>query len=136
MINLTSHMKTQTIRAGIILAMTLTAPSLAASAQVPDSVYIVTYTTGKAWNNAIKAHEQPYFKEHSTYLSNLRKNGVIQLGVRDREHGILFIYATDLKHAKELIESDVAIVNQLFSVVVEKANVFYPGCVEKLKPKG
>lgn len=117
-------------------AMLITFSTLTSEAQTTDSVYIVTYTTGKAWNNAIKAHEQPYFKEHSTHLSNLRKNGVIQLGVRDREHGILFIYANNLGHAKELIESDVAIVNQLFSVEVEKANVFYPGCVEKLKPKG
>lgn len=129
-------MKTIPKQIKIILSLLVFTLPMTTSAQTADSVYIVTYTTGKAWNNTIKFHEQPYFKEHSTHLSALRKNGVIQLGVRDREHGILFIYASNLTHAKDLIESDLAIVNQLFNVSVEKANVFYPGCVEKLKPKG
>jgi hypothetical protein len=115
-----------------VIGLTL---SFAGNAQTVDSVYIVTYTTGKAWNQAMKVHEQPYFKEHSAHLSNLRKTGVIQIGLRDRDHGILLIYASNLAHAKELIQTDVAIVNNLFDVSVEKANVFYTGCVEKVKPK-
>jgi hypothetical protein len=102
-------------------------------AQTADSVYIVTYTTGKAWNQSIKVHEQPFFKEHSTHLSTLRKDGVIQIGLRDRDHGILLIYAKSFANAKELIESDPAIANELFTVTIEKANIFYPGCIEKIK---
>lgn len=116
-----------------ILLFVFSSP-LIIKAQTADSVYIVTYSTGKAWNHSIKVHEQQYFKEHSTHLSNLRKTGVIQVGLRDREHGILLIYANSLRIAKELIQSDVAVVNQLFTVTVEKANVFYTGCLEKVKP--
>lgn len=119
----------------LIFVVFVLALPIVANAQAVDSVFIVTYTTGKAWNTALKVNEQPYFKEHSAHLANLRKTGVIQLGVRDREHGILFIYAGTLAQAKELIQSDAAIVNELFTVVIEKANVFFPGCVEKVKPK-
>jgi hypothetical protein len=128
-------MKRITKQIKIILAALVFALPITAGAQTVDSVYIVTYTTGKSWNQAMKVHEQPYFKEHSAHLSNLRKTGVIQIGLRDRDHGILLIYASNLAHAKELIQTDVAIVNNLFDVTVEKANVFYTGCVEKVKPK-
>ena len=33
-----------------------------------DSLYIVTYTTGPAWDASKAPHEQPYFKEHSANL--------------------------------------------------------------------
>jgi hypothetical protein len=96
-----------------------------------DSLFIVTYTTGAKWDNSKKPQEQTYFKEHSINLSTMRKNGVIKLGARYSEKGIIIITAASFKAAQELINSDQAVVNSLFKAEVEKLNVFYDGCIEK-----
>ena len=96
-----------------------------------DSLYIITYTTGALWDKAKKPNEQTYFKEHSTNLSSLRKSGVIQFGARYAEKGIIIIRAANFNAAKDLINSDVAVANNLFNADIQKLNVFYDGCIKK-----
>jgi hypothetical protein len=99
----------------------------------PDSLYIVTYTTGPAWDVAKPPGEQPYFKEHSANLGKLRKDGVITAGARYADKGIIFIKASSLPAAKEIIFADQAVANKLFNADVQKLNVFYDGCIERPK---
>jgi uncharacterized protein YciI len=96
-----------------------------------DSLFIVTYTTGPAWDFEKSPNEQPYFSEHSKHLSTLRKNGTIKLGARSGEKGIIVFSAKTMIEAKEIINSDDAIVNGLFETDIQGFNVFYPGCVER-----
>jgi hypothetical protein len=98
-----------------------------------DSLYIVTYTTGPAWDNAKAPNEQPYFMDHSANLGKLRKEGVIKAGARYAEKGIIFITASSLQAANEIIFADQAVVNKLFNADVQKLNVFYDGCIERPK---
>jgi hypothetical protein len=100
-----------------------------ASAQTPtstDSLFMVTYSLGSAWDQTKKPHEQLYFKEHSSHLSSLRKAGTIKFGARYSDKGLIFISAPSYEKAKELITSDVAIKNGLFHADVSRMNVFYP----------
>ena len=99
----------------------------------PDSLYIVTYTTGPTWDIAKSPGEQPGFKEHSANLGKLRKDGVITAGARYGEKGIIFIKASSLQAAKEIIFADQAVASKLFNADVQKLNVFYDGCIEKPK---
>lgn len=107
--------------------------SAAASAQdvAKDSLYIVTYTTGPSWDAAKAPGEQQFFKEHSQHLSGLRKDGVITMGARYADKGIIVIKARSFTHANEIIGSDQAIGHQLFNTDIQKLSVFYPGCVER-----
>lgn len=98
-----------------------------------DSLYIVTYTTGPSWDFAKKPAEQPYFKEHSANLGKLRKDGVIKIGARSGEKGIIVLAAGSLQVATEMIFNDPAVANKLFLADVQKFNVFYYGCIEKPK---
>lgn len=102
-----------------------------AQTQRTDSLYIVTFTTGSAWDFSKKPHEQPYFKEHSMNLSTLRKEGIIKLGARYADKGIIVITASNLQAAKELIGADASVVNKLFTADVQKLSVFYEGCINK-----
>ena len=102
-----------------------------AQTQPGDSLYIVTYTTGSAWDVSKKPNEQLYFKEHSANLSSLRKSGVIQFGARYAEKGIIIIKAATFQKAKEIIDADASVINKLFNAEVQKLNVFYDGCVSK-----
>jgi len=98
-----------------------------------DSLYIVTYAIGPAWDNTKPPNEQPYFMDHSANLGKLRKEGVIKAGVRYAEKGIIFITASSLQTAREIVFADQAVVNKLFKAEVQKVNVFYDGCIERPK---
>jgi len=101
--------------------------------QSTDSLYAVTYTVGPLWDMTKGPNEQPYFKEHSARLGQLRKDGVIKAGARFGEKGLIVITATSLIAAKEIIVADVAVINKLFNAEVEKLNIFYDGCLERPK---
>jgi hypothetical protein len=97
-----------------------------------SSYYVVTYTTGSAWNAEKSAQEQLYFKEHSAHLVKLRKEKIIVAGARYGEKGMIIIRAGTLPSAMTLIFSDVALKNNLFAAQIEALQVFYPGCLELL----
>ena len=107
--------------------------SLSAPAQPKDSLYVVTYTTGSTWDLNKPPHEQPYFKEHSARLGQLRKEGVIKFDARYGEKGMIVISAPTSSAAKEIIFIDQAVINKLFVADVQRLNIFYDGCLERLK---
>jgi hypothetical protein len=98
-----------------------------------DSLYIVTYTTGSAWDNSKGPNDQPHFKEHSLRLGQLRKDGVIKFGARYGEKGSIVIAAKNFQAANEIINVDAAVVNKLFNADIQKLNIFYEGCLERPK---
>jgi hypothetical protein len=118
-------------------AFTLIAVLIAATAygqsemKAVDSLYMVTYTTGPAWDNSKSPNDQPHFKEHSSRLSQLRKDGVIKFGARYGNKGSIGISAKNFQAAKEIVFGDPAVINKLFDVDVQKLNIFYEGCLEK-----
>lgn len=99
----------------------------------PDSLFIVTYSVGSLWDATRQPNEQLYFKEHSANLSKLRKEGVIKAGARFADKGMIVISVKSLTTAKEIILSDIAVVNKLFDADIQKLNVFYEGCLERPK---
>jgi hypothetical protein len=102
-------------------------------AKVVDSLYIVTYTTGSGWDQSKSPNDQPYFKEHGARLGQLRKDGVIKFGARHGDKGSIVIIAKNFAGAKEIINADVAVINKLFNVDIQKLNIFYEGCLERPK---
>ena len=92
--------------------------------------FIVLYTIGENWDTTKKTHEQLYFKEHSTHLSELRKNGIITIGGRYSDTGMIILLAKDETEAKNLITEDDAIQNKIFAARVFPFNPFYKGCIE------
>lgn len=117
----------------ITTLLTVVVLTLSIHAQSKDSLYIVTYTTGSAWDLNKPPHEQPYFKEHSARLGQLRKEGVIKFGARYGEKGMIVISATTSSAAKEIVFMDHAVINKLFVADVQKLNIFYDGCLERSK---
>jgi hypothetical protein len=100
----------------------------AQSTEKSDSLYIVTYTTGPSWDVNKKPSDQTYFKEHSANLSKWRKEGIIQLGARYADKGMIILKAPSLLAAKELVLKDEGVLYKLFEADVQKFSVFYPGC--------
>ncbi|MEQ8303934.1 MAG: YciI family protein [Cyclobacteriaceae bacterium] len=120
------------MKLSMILILVLSASaSLAQDNDQPENFFMVTYTTGPNWDHAKSPNDQEHFAEHSRHLSQLRKEGVIKLGARAGEEGIIIFVAADMDDAKNLVETDVAVSSGLFNTDVKPFNVFYPGCVER-----
>jgi len=120
----------------LILCVALLAITGSVNAQTPnsaDSLFIVTYMVGSSWDTSKQPNEQMYFKEHSANLSKLRKEGVIKAGARFADKGMIVISVKSFTTAKEIILSDVAVVNKLFEADIQRLNVFYEGCLERPK---
>jgi predicted enzyme related to lactoylglutathione lyase/uncharacterized protein YciI len=96
--------------------------------------YIVIYTTGKAWDKKKEFWQQPYFNAHSNHLSSLRKKGVITMGSRYSDKGMIVITAPSLAEAASLIQSDSAVVFKTFSAEIHEMDVFYEGSLTISKP--
>lgn len=121
----------------LVLLSCLSMISLFVQAQespvAPDSLFIVTYTTGPSWDAKKSPGDQLYFKEHSTNLGTWRKEGLIKFGARYGDKGIIFISGATMSAVRERILNDPAVVNGLFLADIKKLSPFYYGCVEKTK---
>jgi hypothetical protein len=117
----------------ILFAAVLLLSISSAKAVTIDSLYIVTYTTGPLWDPVKNPGEQNFFKEHSSRLGQLRKDGVIKFGARYGDKGSIVIIAPNSEKAKQIISADAAIINKLFIADIQKLSIFYEGCLERLK---
>lgn len=95
-----------------------------------NQYFIVLYTIGERWDTTKQTHEQSYFKEHSTHLSELRKNKTITIGGRYSDTGMIIIQAKDEQEAHNLIAKDYAIENKIFHAEIFPFSPFYKGCIE------
>ncbi len=114
-----------------MLAIMINTIATAQDNQLKDSLYVVSYTTGPGWDQTKSPAEQTHFAAHSKHLSTLRKDGVIKLGARAGEKGIIVFSAKTYEAAKEIINNDIAVKEGLFDTDIQKFNVFYSGCVER-----
>ncbi|MEI9943690.1 MAG: hypothetical protein WDN26_05660 [Chitinophagaceae bacterium] len=114
----------------LLLVLFSLSRSVSAQTDTTSKYFTVLYKTGKNWDAAKATNEQAFFKEHSQFLSDLRKKNIIKAGARYSDIGMLIIKAKDLVTAENLINSDIAIVNGLFSISVFEASFFYKGCID------
>jgi len=92
--------------------------------------FIVLYTIGENWDTTKQAHEQTYFKEHSSHLGELRKAKKIEIGGRYSDTGMMLLKAKDETEARTIILDDTAIKNKIFKAEIFPFDTFYKGCIE------
>ena len=117
----------------ILILLFISIPGKSQDQPVTDSLFVVIFTTGPAWDAAKPPGEQPNFKEHSANLGRLRKEGVIKLGGRYADKGMIIFSANSTAAAKAMIDSDPGVASKLFNADLQKLNMFYFGCLEKPK---
>ena len=76
-----------------------------------------------------KPHEQAYFREHSANLKRLRDGGVLFLGARYSDIGLVVVAAETEAGARALVEVDPSVQNQIFTYAIHPFHVFYSGCL-------
>ena len=109
-----------------LLALAL-ALSASVAAQTPtSSLFVAHFETGPNWNKSLAPSDQPSFREHSTNLNRLRKEGTIVFGARYDELGMIILKAETLGSAKSLLDTDPGVQSGIFTYRVAPLRVFYP----------
>jgi predicted enzyme related to lactoylglutathione lyase/uncharacterized protein YciI len=91
----------------------------------PPSLYMVEYSKGSKWDEKKEFEEQKHSQQHSMHLQKLRKEGIIHFGGRYADKGIIFIAAMSLENAKQIVNSDSAVIGKIFNASVNDLDVFY-----------
>lgn len=124
------------MRLGIVITWVLlfSAPSVCRAqeshTQYSLKYYVALYTLGKNWHPGKPAGEQDFFKEHSAYLAELRKNRRITVGARYADTGMVVFRAGTEEEVRGWLEGDPGIQNKLFKVEIFELSPFYRGCLE------
>ena len=113
--------------------MFLTVQAVSAQEKSQDEefqYFAMIYTTGENWDEGRDYHEQAYFKEHTEFLSKLRKEEKILIGGRYSDKGFMILKAKDEADALAILASDESVVNKTFKAEIFPFMVFYKGCLD------
>ncbi|WP_438483212.1 YciI family protein [Oleiharenicola lentus] len=105
-----------------------------ASASPPPAVagklFIVHFTIGPAWDAAKPAPQQAHFKEHSANLARLRQAGLLVLGARYADKGMILLRVPDEAAVHAELAQDPAIAAGVFRAQVDEFRPFYHGSTQ------
>ena len=119
----------KTFAAGI-LSLTLAAVLAAQSPASPARLFAVHFTTGPAWDATKPPNEQPLFKEHSANLNRMRQAGLLVLGGRYGEFGLILVRAPDEAAVQAQLAQDPSLAVGLFKAQVSEFRPFMHGSTE------
>jgi uncharacterized protein YciI len=107
------------------------APAPAPPATSPPSqrLYLVEFTVGPAWVADKPPHEQLHFRGHSDNLRRLRTEGLLVLGARYSDKGIVVLKAASEEEARAQVQRDPSVEAGVFRSAVFEFRPFYDGCV-------
>lgn len=137
-----SHVKPRrihaiTLMAGALLALTacLTAEPARAETAKPgaplaaaqDMLFAIQFTTGPNWDPAKAPNDQTFFGEHSANLNRMRREGVLVIGARFAEVGLIVVRLPDAAAVQAELDKDPSIAGGTFSAQVDRFRPFMHG---------
>lgn len=112
-----------------IIALLLVA-AVGSVAQPAAKHFAVRLTTGPAWDAAKSPAEQVGMREHSANIARLRRDGVLVLGGRFGELGLLVLRVPDEGAARAQFETDPTIAAGVFRLQVDEYRPFAHGSTQ------
>lgn len=117
--------------AALCLSVVVTGASAqAASAPASHSelpLFAVEIKVGPKWDQAKPAQEQAFFKEHSANLRRMRESGVLIMGARYSDKGLVIVAAATVAEVRAQMDQDSSVSAGTFAYEVHPFNVFYSG---------
>lgn len=110
----------------LLLAMTGTANAQSPQPAATQQQFVVHFSLGPAWDTEKPPQEQTGFAEHSANMQRLRAEGMILLGARYADLGMLIIQADSFASAEAVIAQDPAVTHRIFHYTIEPVSIFYP----------
>ena len=115
---------TLTVLLGLLFASVLTAQT---PPTPPPKMFAVRLTTGPAWDAARPPNDQAGMREHSANIARLRREGVLVLGARFGELGLLVLRVPDAAAAQAQFAPDPTIAAGVFKLQVDAFAPFAHG---------
>ena len=100
-------------------------PTTSPSNETP--LFAVEITVGAKWDSGKPAHEQQFFREHSSNLKRLRDSGALIVGARYSDKGLVVLTAQDEEQARAMMDEDPSMKAQVFRYQIHPLSVFYGG---------
>lgn len=124
------------MRATILLVLLIAASAAAqeiiqVQPPAPPKFFVVHFTAGPKWNQAIAPNQQEGFSDHSANLKRLRDEKRILLGARYGAKGMVVVAAQDLEEVRALLAPDKTLENGVFEAAIDEFKPFYDGCVNR-----
>jgi hypothetical protein len=117
-----------------LLALTLLTAGASAQTPPPDPAppkhFAVRLTTGPAWDAARAPNDQPGMREHSANVARMRREGVLVLGARFGELGLMVLRAPDAAAARAQFAADPTIAAGVFAMQVDEYRPFAHGSTQ------
>lgn len=109
-------------------AQTAPAASAAqASAEPVLPLFAIEIKTGPAWDKSRAPQDQAHFREHSLHLRRLREQGVLVMGARYADKGLVVLRAAHESEVHALLKGDPSIQAGVFQYELHEFRVFYSG---------
>jgi uncharacterized protein YciI len=115
----------------VLASLLLAFAAFAAHAQPAEAnrLFAVEVKTGPRWDSAKPPADQPFFREHSANLNQLREAGHILMGARYSDKGFLVFSAASAGAVRALMDQDPSVGHGTFTYEVHDFHVFYPGTI-------
>lgn len=116
-----------------LLGLAAVAGAVSALAQAPAAppapppLFAVRLTKGPAWDEAKGTNDQAGMREHSTNIARLRRAGLLVLGARFGEVGLLVLRLPDEPAVRAELAPDPTIAAGIFAVQVDRFAPFAHG---------
>jgi hypothetical protein len=106
-----------------VLSLGLISSAIAQTAPPPPKMFAVRLSKGPAWDEAKSPNEQTGMREHSANIARMRRDGLLVLGARFGELGLLVLRLPDESAVSAQLAPDPAIAGGVFKV---QTDVFMP----------
>ena len=113
----------------LLSGLTVGSAAQSAPAGAKPALFAVLFRTGPKWDAAKPPNGQAFFREHSANLARLRQSGLIQMGARYSDVGLIVVSAQAEAAVRAEIDRDPAVANGTFVYELSPFNVFYEGCL-------
>jgi uncharacterized protein YciI len=121
------------LRLALILSVLALGPAARAQAvAAQEKLFIVHFTTGPAWDPAKPPQEQAHFREHSANLNRLRREGLLLIGARYGDKGMIVLRAADEAAVHAQLQQDPSVAAGTFAAQVDPFRTFMHGSTNYL----
>jgi uncharacterized protein YciI len=116
----------------VLLGVALLANAVAQVTSAPATssepqLFAVEIKVGPKWDQNKPPQEQEFFKEHSANLRRMRESGVLLVGARYSDKGLVIVAAASISEVRAQMEQDQSIAAGTFVYEVHPFSVFYAG---------
>ncbi len=102
-------------------------PASAPVAAAELSLFAVEIKVGPKWDQSKPPQDQPFFKEHSSNLRRMRESGLLVMGARYSDKGLVIVAASTASDVRAQMDQDPSFSAGTFAYEVHPFSVFYGG---------